>query len=306
MTLAPIVLFVYNRPWHTQQTIKALQKNELADQSDLVIYSDAYKNDQDWSSVQQVRDYIKIIKGFKSVKVVEREDNWGLAKSIIAGVTEVVNQYGKIIVLEDDIVTSSTFLSLMNQALDRYRNEPKVWHISGWNYPIDSDNLGDFFFWRVMNCWGWATWADRWAKYEKSPRKLINEWSAQQKHHFDLDGSGVFWHQVIGNTEGKMNTWAIFWYATIYQNKGLCLTPTSTHVDNIGHDGSGVHCGNSQTNNAEKTVLNTKHQLVWPVEYKESALAVEEIKLYYRKQKKILFVRIINKLTRIFIGRNVL
>ena len=276
--LAPIILFVYNRIWHTQQTVEALQKNELADKSDLIIYSDAPKNDKAWSQVQEVRDYIKTVDGFKSVKIIEREKNWGLAANIIDGITDVVNQYGKIIVMEDDIVTSPAYLSFMNQALDVYQNKEKVWHISGWNYPITIDGFGDAFFWRVMNCWGWATWADRWVHFEKNPKGLIDNWSSEQKHHFDLDGSGIFWHQVTANAEGKMNTWAIFWYATLYEKGGLCLNPTLSYIDNIGHDGSGVHCGNVQTFTTTRPGLCNKTQLNWPAEITESILAVERLK----------------------------
>jgi hypothetical protein len=302
--LAPILLFVYNRPWHTQQTLEALQKNELADQSDLIIYSDAPKNDQAWSQVQEVRDYLKTISGFKSIQIIEREENWGLAKSIISGVTETVNQYGKIIVLEDDIVTSPAFLSFMNQALDFYQNQPKVWHISGWNYPIDPSGLGDTFLWRVMNCWGWATWADRWAHFEKNPQALMHNWSEQQKHHFDLDGSGVFWHQVTANAEGKMNTWAIFWYATIYEKNGLCLNPTQTYVDNIGHDGSGVHCGDAGKQELVIVNQNLPHQFT--TNYQENTLAVQRIKEYYQSQYKPIYIRAINKLARLTIGKNII
>lgn len=304
--LAPIVLFVYNRPWHTEQTINALKINELAEQSELIVFSDAPKNDQAWSQVQEVRDYLKTITGFKSIKIIEREENWGLAKSIITGVTEIVNQYGKIIVLEDDIVTSPAFLSFMNQALDFYQNESKVWHISGWNYPIDSSGLRDAFLWRVMNCWGWATWADRWANFEKNPHALIKNWTEQQRQHFDLGGSGVFWHQVTANAERKMNTWAIFWYSTIYEKNGLCLNPTETYVENIGHDGSGVHCGNTQTAKTTRPVLSTNRQINWQRDLQESSTAVEAIKLYYKKQKKSFIVRATNKFARLTIGKNVI
>lgn len=304
--LAPIILFVYNRPWHTLQTIEALQKNDLADQSDLIIYSDAPKNDQTLLQVQEVRDYIKTVVGFKSVKIIERDINWGLAANIIDGVTEVVNQYGKIIVMEDDIVTSPAYLSFMNQALDFYQNENKVWHVSGWNYPIETDGLGDAFFWRVMNCWGWATWADRWAHFEKNPQVLIDNWSIEQKQYFDLDCSGMFWHQITANAEGKMNTWAIFWYATLHEKRGLCLNPSQSYVYNIGHDGSGVHCGNTQTLTNTRLALCNKTQINWPAEITESTQAVEAIKLYYKKQKKSFFVRAINKVGRLTIRRNIL
>ncbi|MGO3406062.1 glycosyltransferase [Marinomonas sp.] len=302
---APIILFVYNRQLHTQRTIEALKKNELAHQSELIIYSDAAKNDQAWLQVQEVRDYIKTVAGFKSVKIIERERNWGLATNIIDGVGKVVSQYGKVIVLEDDIVTSSTFLSFMNQALNYYEDQKKVWHISGWNYPIQSVGTEDAFFWRVMNCWGWATWADRWQYFDKNPQRLAHDWSHKEKNHFDLDSSGVFWPQVLSNIDGKMNTWAIFWYSTIYENKGLCLNPVETFVDNIGFDGSGVHCGKSIELMSSDVKLNNRSKFDWPNEITESTQAVEAIKLYYKKQKKPFIVRVINKLARLTIGKNV-
>ncbi len=123
-------------------------------------------------AVAAVREYVAGIKGFKSLTVHHRPHNYGLAKSIMEGVTDVISEYGSVIVLEDDIVTVPGFLRFMNDALERYRHEPKVWHISGWNYPIDPEGLDDAFFWRTMNCWGWATWADRWTHFEKIPNDL--------------------------------------------------------------------------------------------------------------------------------------
>jgi GNT-I family. len=146
MELAPVVLFVYARPQHTKKTLEALQKNDKAESTDLIIYSDGHKFDQNRSQVQEVRNYLKTVSGFKSIKVIERDKNWGLAANIIDGVSEVINHYGKVIVMEDDIVTSPSYLSFMNQALEHYQNENKVWHISGWNYPIEVKGLDDAFF----------------------------------------------------------------------------------------------------------------------------------------------------------------
>jgi len=143
--LAPIVLFVYNRPEHTRRTVKALQKNKLAIESELIIYSDAHTNISVKEGTDEVRGYIKNIDGFKKVTIIERDKNWGLAASIIDGVTKIINKYGRVIVLEDDLVTSPYFLNFMNNALVFYENEDKVWHISGWNYPIDIDGLNDVF-----------------------------------------------------------------------------------------------------------------------------------------------------------------
>ncbi len=130
--LAPIILFTYNRPWHTRQTIEALQKNLYADKSRLIILSDGPKTEIDVPKVQKVREYIKTVKGFRSIEIIEREKNWGLANNIIDGVTRIINEYGKIIVLEDDIVTSPYFLKFMNEALEFYKDEERVMHISGY------------------------------------------------------------------------------------------------------------------------------------------------------------------------------
>ena len=164
---APIALFVYNRLWHTKQTIEALQKNELASESELIIHSDGAKNSNKLLKVKEVRDYIGTIGGFKKVTIIEQKTNLGLALSIIRGVTKTVNEHGKIIVLEDDMVTSPYFLKFMNDALKFYENEDKVWHICGWNYPIDVTSKNDVYLYRIMECWGWATWKVKWTKLKK-------------------------------------------------------------------------------------------------------------------------------------------
>ena len=297
MTLAPIVLFVYKRPWHTKQTVEALQKNELANDSDLFIFSDGPKTERDVEKVKEVRNYIKSIYGFKKITVIEREKNWGLAANIIDGVTTIINEYGKIIVLEDDLVTSPYFLRFMNEALEMYKDEEKVWHISGWNYPIEADGLGDIFFWRVMNCWGWATWVDRWKHYEKNIDEIINEFTKKDIKRFNLDGVENFWGQVIANKKGKINSWAIFWYAVIFKNNGLCLNPTVSFVQNIGLDGSGIHCGK---NDIFISNLNNKRDVLFEKNVDESQTAVELVKKFYLLKRKSFLSRIMNKLGQVF------
>ncbi|MFT7861147.1 MAG: glycosyltransferase [Sulfurimonas sp.] len=294
--LAPIVLFVYNRPWHTKQTVEALRKNELTKESELFIYSDTAKNMDAQKGVDEVREYIKSINGFKKVTIIEREKNWGLADSIINGVTEVVNEYGKVIVLEDDLVTSPYFLKFMNEALEFYKEEKKVWHISGWNYPIDTEELEDVFFWRLMNCWGWATWADRWKHYEKNVNKTIDEFNKNDIYKFNIDGVEDFWSQVVSNKEGKINTWAIFWYATIFKQNGLCLNPTQTFVENIGHDESGVHC---ITSNCFSSSLNYKDNIIFNKNISENKKAIQYLKKFYKSNKKPLLSKIVDKVKRL-------
>lgn len=289
--LAPITLFVYNRPWHTQQTIEALQKNELASESELFIYSDAAKTEQDSLKVKEVRNYIHAIAGFKEITIIEREENWGLANSIIDGVTSLVNQYGKVVVLEDDIVSSPYFLRYMNDALEYYQNKESVMHISGWNYPINTADLPETVFLRGTSCWGWATWARAWKFFEKNPQKLSKTFTKSDKYKFDYDGSAGMWSQVTGNLTGKLNTWAIFWYATVFKKRGLCLHPTKSLVENIGHDGSGVHCGDS---NMYDDLLSDRPVSEFTDEMTENTLVMSRIIFFLLKNKKNIFERVIH------------
>lgn len=279
---APVVLFLYNRPAHTERVLKALRCNILASKTDLIVFSDGARGG-DEKNVSDVRALLHDIDGFKSVELIERQKNYGLAASIIDGVTQVIERYGKVIVLEDDIVTAPYFLSFMNQALDHYQYNDRIWHISGWNYPIDQDGLGDAFLWRVMNCWGWATWANRWRQFSKEPTRLVLEWGRDKKKRFDLDGSGVFWSQVEANLKGTMNTWAIFWYATIFERDGLCLNPSVSYVENIGHDGTGEHCGSDD--NLMIQNLNTSGAVGLPTKLVESSLAVSRVQSFYATQR---------------------
>ena len=298
---APIVLFVYNRPRHTRQTIEALQKNELAKESQIFIYSDAAKDERSEERVNEVREYIKKIDGFKEITIIEREKNKGLAGSIIEGVTKIVNEYGKIIVLEDDIVTNPYFLRFMNEALEFYEHEKKVWHISGWNYPIDGREIGDVFLWRLMNCWGWATWRDRWQYFQKDTEKFIKTFTKEDIYRFNLDGSHDFWGQILANRKGEIDTWAIYWYATIFEHNGLCLNSVRSYVTNIGLDGSGIHCGideNFGSSTSNVVVGNFTSDIV------ENNLAVAKIRQFFKNQQKPFLIRVINKAYRTFFKKN--
>ncbi len=297
--LAPVVLFVYSRPTHTHRTIDALLQNPEAKFTDLIVYSDGARDNTDVSSVNQVRKIIKETSGFKSIKLIERIENIGLANNIINGVTETAEKYGRVIVLEDDILTSSCFLKFMNSALENYKNSEKIWHISGWNYPLGNRlDLPDTFFWRTMNCWGWATWNDRWKQFEKKPEKIKKTWSTDVIHQFNLDGAHDFFAQVEGNLNGKLNTWAIFWYATIFKNNGLCLNPTKSLVYNTGNDGSGENCGNVDIYKSSLSQINITQ---WPTELTEDSKILELIKHFYKTNQPSCIRRILGKIKRAFL-----
>ncbi|MDK9694556.1 MAG: glycosyltransferase [Sulfurimonas sp.] len=297
MILSPIVLFVYNRPHHTRQTVEALQKNELASESELFIYSDAPKNENSISKVNEVREYIKTVDGFKKVTIIEREKNWGLANSIIDGVTKIVNKYGKIIVLEDDLVTSKYFLRFMNEALEMYKDEEKVFGVTGYAYPIKTDELASTFFMKAEGCWSWATWNKSWKYFEKDTDNLIKTFDKKMIKEFNFENSIDFWSQVIHNKHGKINSWAIYWYATIFLKDGLFLYPKNSFTANIGFDGSGVHCDDSCSFDVE---LVEKYDIVFEQNIISSTLARQRYIEYFNPLKIPLWKRAINRLKRTF------
>ena len=247
MELAPIVLFVYNRPKHTLATLQALKNCGLADKSVLYIFADGAKEnggDTEMDAVLQTRSVIDSDKWCGEVIIHKSPENKGLAASIINGITQVCQNHGKIIVLEDDIVVSPFFLRYMNDALNFYENEKNVWHISGCALPFYKKIDVDTFFSRFMCCWGWATWYDRWKSFEKNPQAALTR-AFWKKYDFTYGNKYKAYYQIRANLHGKRNTWAVFWYATIYFNNGLCLNPRMSFADNIGMDGSGAHCGKS-------------------------------------------------------------
>lgn len=245
-TLAPIVLFAYNRPWHTEQTLNALRQNELADQSTLFIYADGAKenaNEQEKIKINEVRKVISAHKWCGEVHLIESDDNKGLAASVIAGVTEIVNKFGKIIVLEDDVVTSSGFLRYMNDALEFYLNEEKVFHVSGYMFPVKK-RLPSTFFYNTASCWGWGTWKRAWRIFNNDAHFLLSEINSNTlKEKFNIKNSYDFYSQLEANKNDKLKTWAVKWYASFFLQNGFSLHPYPSLTNNIGHDGLGQNCG---------------------------------------------------------------
>lgn len=252
----PIILFTYNRPQHTLQTLKSLQKNTLRDKSKLYIFTDAPKSTNDQPQVDEVRQIITQEKWCKEVHIIQRETNYGLAKNIIEGVTEIVNQYGKVIVLEDDLVLSPGFLTYMNQALNLYQDTPEVMQISGHVPPIKLKRYSSTtFFYNKIATWGWGTWADSWQKLNTDTAYLLEQIKINnQIQEFNADGAYDFIEHLEANIEGKINTWAIKWQASVFLAKGLCLYPKKSLVRNIGFDNSGEHCGYSKLHLKQKIV----------------------------------------------------
>ena len=233
--LAPIVLFVYNRVDHAKKTIEALKDNQLASESCLYIYSDAAKSDDEKESVNSVRRYIDTITGFKEIIIIKRDTNWGLANSIIDGVSAVVNKFGKVIVLEDDLITSPNFLKFMNDSLTLYERDVMVYSITGYSHTNNLHNIQKSYFLKLTNSWSWATWSDRWEKFRKDDKDLeeIVNSSVSEKRLFNFDDSLDYINMARLQLNKKINSWAIYWYLSVFKQNGLTLYPQKKLVKNI-------------------------------------------------------------------------
>lgn len=240
--LSPIVLFAYNRPLHLQHSLQSLLKNPLAKQSELYIYSDAPKNDEQTLAVMQVRNLLKELKGFGKIHLIERPYNYGLARSIIEGVSEVIGQYGKVIVLEDDLIFAENFLAYMNDALEQYAHTPSIFSVTGWNLPIHIPNYqADVYLSPRPASWSWGTWLDRWqqADWEVNDFQTFIK-DRQAVAQFNQGGEDLT-PMLLKQQKGLINSWAIRWAYTHYRKNVYCLYPVVPKTHNIGTDGSGVH-----------------------------------------------------------------
>ncbi len=293
--LAPIVLFVYNRPEHTRKTLEALKVNYLSPQSELIIYSDAAKDSSSVDKVEQVRKLIDITVGFKKITIVKQSENKGLAESIISGVTEVVNSYSKVIVLEDDLVTSPYFLTYMNDALDAYENEKKIASIHGYVYPIK--NLPNSFFIKGADCWGWATWKDRWVIFEKDGEKLLKELEFRKlKKEADFNNSYEYSDMLRKQISGRNNSWAIRWYFSAFLNDMLTLYPGESFVQNIGHDFEATHC---VTKTELFDVSLNEEYYFCKISVQESNDSREKFERFFKKIKPSFLKRVLSKIKRL-------
>jgi len=242
--LAPICLFTYNRLSETQQTVEALQGNNLSAESELFVFSDGPKNEQGKMKVKLVRDYIHSISGFKSVDIFESPFNKGLANSIIDGVSLIVEKYGKVIVLEDDLILSKSFLVYMNSMLELYENEPKIFSISGFGLKIKVplNYKADVYCNLRPSSWGWATWMDRW----KTVDWKVSDWPIlkndyKQIRSFNKSGSDLF-NMLKGSIEGNNDSWYIrFAYSQFKQGK-YSISPVKSLVRNEGFIANSTHC----------------------------------------------------------------
>ncbi|MDQ2753180.1 MAG: sugar transferase [Bacteroidota bacterium] len=247
-TLAPVCLFVFKRLDLTKQVLASLQNNQLAAQSHLYIFSDAAAKEEDKKAVEEVRSFISNITGFASVTLRLSDENKGLANSVIAGVSEVVNEWGKAIVLEDDLVLSNNFLHFMNDALNWYENDERVFSVCGYTVPIRTKENLDVYFTGRGSSWGWATWKNRWDKIDWT----MNDYNQFKKNkaaqkRFNRNGSDLT-KLLRLQMEGKRNSWAIRWAYAQFKLETYAVFPIVSKVANDGFGGNATHtAGKHQT-----------------------------------------------------------
>lgn len=249
---APIALFTYNRADKTQRVLESLMQNAEAKDSALYIFSDGPKNEKAAEGVKANREYIHTVTGFKSVTIIEREKNWGLANSLIAGITEVINKYGRVIVVEDDLILSPYFLKFMNDGLEKYKEEPRVGAISAY-VPTKNGNLPNTYFLRYFHCWGWATWKRGWDLLNTDTRYLLRKMRFK-KNEFDVGGNAGAYGNLLCQKYGLVDSWWVRLYASLFLADKLTLYPRQTLVVNNGLDGSGTH---SKDSTANQTKINS-------------------------------------------------
>lgn len=246
--LAPICLFVYSRLDETKKTIESLQQNILASESHLYVFSDGEKNEENRKNVLAVREYIHSINGFASVKIYESNINKGLANSIISGVTEIVNKYGKIIVIEDDLIFSTNFICFMNQALNFYENKKRVANISGYafDFKYPSDYKYDMAFSCRFSSWGWATWKDRWEKVDWEVKDYKSfRWNIFNRIRFYQGGSDLD-RMLRLQMKGKLDSWAIRFAYHHFKYDLLDIFPRISKVLYNGFNSGATHTQNKK------------------------------------------------------------
>lgn len=245
-TFAPLVVFAYKRANHLERTLQALNNNMYASETVIYIYSDGCKDDSDNDAVNNVRKVINdfsVNSKYKKTNIIYSEANKGLANSIIFAVTDIINKYDKVIVVEDDLITSTNFLAYMNAALEYYEKYDNVWSIAGYSPMIRLPRklVDDVYMCKRAGSWGWATWSDRWnkvdwsfEKYEKyiNSSKVIKEF---KRNGYDMP------EMLKKQLNGQIDSWAIrFCFVQCLEN-ALTINPVKSKIQNIGVDGSGTH-----------------------------------------------------------------
>jgi hypothetical protein len=290
---SPIAIFAYNRPGHLERLIDSLLQNELHARSEIVVFCDGPRHQQDRDAVAQTRRVAHGRLGSRA-RIVERETNQGLARSIIGGVTELCQRFGSAIVLEDDLVLHSGCLGFLNAALRRFADDARVLHVNAYRYPIPPASAPSFS--RLTSSWGWATWQRAWMKFEPDADALQHRIrKAGLIGALDFDGAFPFYRMLQNQARGKLDSWAIRWYASSLLAGGLAISPNVSQVSNHGFDSTGVHCEVSSIYNVEPGTASED----WPGEIEEDMSNFRQMQAFFRSSNVTLPRRVLSKFRRL-------
>lgn len=245
----PVALFTYNRAEHAGRALESLARCRRIEECRFYIYCDGAKGDHDLAAVEASRRVVREWAPKFRATVIERSENQGLSRSIVGGATDLCQEYGRVIVLEDDLLVSPHFIDYMLQALDCYQDEPRVYQISGYMFPVELPATIDAVFLPLTTTWGWATWDRAWRSFDWKATgavKALHDPAVQRR--FDLDGAYPYSSMLRERLAGKNDSWGILWWWSVFKRDGLALHPRYSLVLNRGFDGSGVHCGERHLN----------------------------------------------------------
>ena len=253
-SLAPIVLFAYVRPEHTRKTLETLSKNTLAKESFLIVHIDGLRENASAFTREKHEEVLRIVREKQwcgQIQIIEESGNKGLAKSIKEGVSDALEQYGRVIVVEDDLETSPAFLSFVNKALDFYQDYPAVFSIGGYTYPTSRMQIPEDYQYDTYAClrncsWGWATWKNRWDKIDWNATNYESlKHSIPMREALNRMGDDEF-EMLFSQQERGLNIWSILFTLAHFENHAVAIIPCKSYVNNIGLDGTGENCGRQQ------------------------------------------------------------
>lgn len=301
MTLAPIIVFCYNRPWHVEQTLEALSKNIYADESILYIFCDGHKeaaSNEQIKKIEETRSVVRKKQWCKEVHIVEAKINKGLANSIIDGVSNVIGMYGKVIVLEDDLVTSPYFLKYMNEALEFYKDRSSVMSVSANRPPVGKMEIPDDYLYDVFISLrpfstGWATWRKKWEKIDWSLDYLDDFLGHPKEVEAFNRGGDDLTDMLVLQRDGKIDSWAIRWAFAHFKEHSVGILPCVPYVDNIGFDGTGIHSGDNEEDFRNNVMIAPEAPKLIDIIYEDDRI-INSFANYYSKAKRPFWQKVCN------------
>jgi hypothetical protein len=294
--LAPVAIFAYRRPHHIRRLIDSLLANESYARSPIFVFCDGARDETDRDAVAQTRRIVRERIGSHG-EIFACETNKGLARSIITGVTELCRRYGRVIVLEDDLVLHPSCLDFLNAALRHYADDDRICHVNAYRFPLPPASAP--YFSRLPSSWGWATWQRAWAQFEPDAAKLQRRIrTARLSSALDFAGAFPYYRMLQSQALGRIDSWAIRWYASTLLHGGLAICPNVSQVNNLGFDDTGVHCG--VTSSYDVDIGNASPD--WPTEVSEDISNYRQMQIFFRGMRGTFPQRVVSKLKKMLLA----